>query len=245
LRQSTQVARPSAWTLQAVIDAIVYVGLAGGAVDGLHPPFGGVRVIIVVRVRLAVPLIDYVPYGEAASEVREALADSAYAESEDRHLFYELLSNADVVLPARAAYFKTMMREGAVPLREKELAYFTVAVLTDTRFVAATHGRYLVEDHGFDPEGVAALAAGDRSGLPAREEAVVEFARTATRRPADVDEAMLDALRETGYEDGQIVELLLLIGDARTATTIVTAMGIELADRGETEPEFLPETFGL
>jgi uncharacterized peroxidase-related enzyme len=192
-----------------------------------------------------VPLIDYVPYDEATPGVREALADSAYAESEDRHLFYELLSNADAVLPARAAYFRTLMHEGAVPLREKELAYFAVAAVTETRFVAATHGRYLVDEHGFDPDVVAAVASGDRSGLAAREAAVVEFARTATRRPAAVDEAMVDALRETGYDDGQVVELLLLIGDARPATTIVTAMDLELADRGETEPAFLPETFAL
>lgn len=191
------------------------------------------------------PLIDYVPFDEAAPAVREALADSAYAESEDRHLFYELLANADRVLPARAAYFGTLMRAGAVPLREKELAYFAVAVVTDTRFVAATHGRYLVDEHGFDPATLGAVAAGDHSELSPREDAVVAFARTATRRPGDVDAALLDALRETGCDDGQIVELLLLIGDARTATTIVTAMGLELADRGETEPAFLPETFDL
>lgn len=203
------------------------------------------RVIVAGRVDASVPLIDYVPYDEAAPAVRDALADSAYAESEDRHLFYELLSNADAVLPARAAYFRTMMRDGAVPLREKELAYFAVAVVTGTRFVAATHGRYLVEDHGLDPTTVEAVAGGDLSVLSGREAAVVEFARTATRRPEDVDEAMLQALRETGYDDGRIVELLLLIGDARTATTIVTAMRLELGDRGETEPAYLPERFDL
>jgi len=202
-------------------------------------------VIVDARVCGLVPLIDYVPFDDATQEVRAALADSAYAESEDRHLFYELLANADRVLPARAAYFGTMMRAGAVPLREKELAYFAVAVVTDTRFVAATHGRYLVDEHGFDPATAGAVAAGDRSGLSPREDAIVTFAETATRRPGEVDAALLEALRETGYDDGQIVELLLLIGDAATATTIVTAMGLELADRGETEPGFLPDSFDL
>lgn len=191
------------------------------------------------------PLIDYVRYENAPESVKEALAGSAYAESEDRHLFYEMLSNAPDVVPARANYFKQLMGEGAVPKREKELAYFVVALVTRTQFVAATHGRYLVDDHGYDRQMLTALARGDCSGFSSRETAVIDFVQTVVSNPNAIDETDVTALKETGYEEGEVIELLLLTCDAESATSIVSAMNMELADRGETEPDFLPAEFTL
>ena len=191
------------------------------------------------------PLLDYVRYDDAPERVREALADSAYAGSEDRHLFYEMLSNSPSVIEARVEYFTHLMTGGTVPEREKELAYFTVALATGTRFVAATHGRYLVEDHGLDEDALAALARGDPSGLDDRDLAVVSFARAVVRDPDGIADDDLKALRAVGYDDENVMELLLLTCEAQTATTIVSATDMTLADRGEAEPAFLPEPFAL
>jgi len=191
------------------------------------------------------PLIDYVRHEDAPEEVREALDSSAYADSEDRHLFYELLSNSPSVVTARSAYFRELMGGGEVPQREKELAYLAVALVTDTRFVAATHGRYLVDDHDVPPETITAIAGGDPSDLDARDRAVVSFAATVARNPEDVSETDLQALFDAGYDDGTAVELLVLTCDAQTATSIVTATEMELSDADRTEPAFLPDTFDL
>lgn len=191
------------------------------------------------------PRIDYVRADEAPPEIRDALGVSAYADTEDRHLFYEMLANVPSVFGRRIEYFGQLMSGGTVPRREKELAYLTVALVTDTRFVAATHARYLVDDHGVAPETITALADGDLSELSAREIAVVSFARRVTRNPGDVPDASLDDLRAAGYNDGGIVELLLLACEARTATTIVTVTGMALSDRGETEPAYLPDELAL
>lgn len=96
-----------------------------------------------------IPLIDYVRFEDASKEVRETLEDAVYADSEDRHLFYEMLSNSPAVVGICAEYFKQLMTEGPVPASEKELAYFAVGLATDTRFVATTHGRCLVDEHRF------------------------------------------------------------------------------------------------
>lgn len=193
--------------------------------------------------RNTMPLIDYVEAEDAPDAVRDALGDSAYADEEDRHLFYEMLANVPSVFENRVAYFGDLMNGGGVPGLEKELAYLTVALVTRTRFVAATHARYLVEDHGVAPETITALAEGDTGPLTDRERAVVGFARGVVRDPAGVSEADIDALRTAGYDDGTIVELLLLICEAQTATSIVAATGMALSDRGETIPEYLPEVF--
>jgi alkylhydroperoxidase family enzyme len=191
------------------------------------------------------PHLDYVRYEDAPEEVREALEESAYAESEERHLFYEMLSNCPSVVGARADYFRELVKGGSLPAREKELAYLTVALVTDTEFVAATHGRYLVEDHGVAEGTVRSLAAGDLSVLDERDRAIVTFARDVVRESDGITVESFDALRAVGFDDETRMELLLLTCEAQTATTIVTATGMALADRGETAPEYLPSSFDL
>jgi uncharacterized peroxidase-related enzyme len=191
------------------------------------------------------PLVEYVRADEAPPAVREALADSAYADAEERHLFYEMLANVPSIFPSRVAYFRDLMGGGVVPAREKELAYLTVALVTRTRFVAATHARYLVDDHGVPEATVAALASGDPSPLGDRDRAIVAFTERVTRDPTALAEADVEALRAVGFDDGAVVELLVVVCEARTATTIVSATGMALADRGETAPAYLPEEITL
>lgn len=189
---------------------------------------------------IIMPLIDYVRYEDAPKAVREALADSAYADSEERHLFYELLSNTPHLIPTRAAYFRELMTGGVVPEREKELAYYTVGLVTDTSFVASTHARYLVDDHDVPPETVRSIADGDLDALDDCDRAVVVFARTLVRDPTAVSEATLSPLREAGYDDAALMELVLVTCAAETATTIALAMDVALADRGDEPPAYLP-----
>jgi alkylhydroperoxidase family enzyme len=189
---------------------------------------------------IVMPLIDYVRYEDASEEVSEALADSAYSEGEERHLFYELLSNAPHLIPTRAAYFRELMAGGVVPARQKELAYCTVGLVTDTPFVASTHARYLVDDHDVPPETIRSVADGDLAALDERDRAVVTFARTLVCDPASVSEATLRPLWEVGYDDAALMELTLLVCAAETATTISLAMDIALADRGDEPPAYLP-----
>lgn len=189
------------------------------------------------------PLIDYVQAEDAPEALRRALDDSAYADTEDRHLFYEMLANVPEVFESRVNYFSELMSGGDVPKHEKELAYFTVGLLTQTRFVAATHARYLTNDHGVSSETITALAEGDHSPLTDRQRAVVAFTRQVIRDPAAVSAANIDRLQTVGYGDGDVIELLLVICEAHTATAIVAATGMTLSDRGQTSPGYLPDVF--
>jgi uncharacterized peroxidase-related enzyme len=189
--------------------------------------------------------IGYVTADDAPAEIREALDGSAYADAEDRHLFYEMLANVPSVFQHRVDYFSELMRGGELPKREKELAYLTVAFVTNTRFVAAAHARYLVDDHDVSSETITALGTGDLSGLSERDRAIVTFARQVVRDPSDVDDDAFDGLRTVGLNDSELMELLLLTCEAHSATTIVTSTGMKLSDRGETEPAYLPDEFAL
>lgn len=191
------------------------------------------------------PRIGYVQYDDAPAEIRDALEESAYADAEDRHLFYEMLANVPSVFRHRVDYFGELMRGGTVPKRDKELAYLTVAFVTETRFVAATHARYLVNDHDVPAETVTALGRGDLSVLSERERAIVSLARRVARGPSSVTNAMIDDLRAAGFGDSGVMELLLLICEAQTATAIVTTTRMALSDRGESAPPYLPDEFAL
>lgn len=190
------------------------------------------------------PLIDYVRYEDAPVEVREALANSAYANSEERHLFYELLSNAPHLIPSRANYFRELMAEGVVPKREKELAYCTVGLVTGTTFVASTHARYLEDEHDVSPETIRSIADGDLDALDERDHAVIAFVQALVCDPASITESTLSSLREVGYGDTALMELTLLVCAAETATTISLAMNVTLADRGDEPLPYLPSSFG-
>lgn len=191
------------------------------------------------------PRIGYIQYDDAPADIRDALDESAYADAEDRHLFYEMLAHAPSVFQHRVDYFSELIGGGVVPKRDKELAYLTVAFVTETRFVAATHARYLVDDHDLPAEIITALGRGDLSVLSESERAIVSLARQVARDPGGVTDAMIDDLRAAGFSDSELMELLLLTCEAQTATAIVTTTGMALSDRGESAPPYLPDEFTL
>lgn len=186
------------------------------------------------------PHVDYVRLEDAPEPVRSSIDHSAYADEEDRHLFYEILANAPSIFAERVAYFRALMTEGVVDQRDKELAYFTVAVLTNCVYPASTHGRYLVEDYGVDPETVGAIARGEYDDLSDRDWLLVEFTRRAVEDPTGLTAEHYEQLREIGFNDEAIVEYLMLINAADTAATLTHALDVRLEDKGEQPPLYLP-----
>ncbi|MFC4540510.1 carboxymuconolactone decarboxylase family protein [Halosolutus amylolyticus] len=186
------------------------------------------------------PHVDYVRLGDAPEEVRSSIDHSAYADEEDRHLFYEVLANAPSIFEERVAYFRALMTEGIVDQRDKELAYFTVATLTDCVYPASTHGRYLVEDYGTDPETVAAIIRSEYDELNDRDRFLVKFTRRIIEDPTDLTSEHYEHLREIGFDDEAIVEFLMLINAADTAVTLTHALDVRLGDKGEQPPSYLP-----
>lgn len=186
------------------------------------------------------PHVDYVRLEEAPPSVQDAIDHSAYAEDEDRHLFYELLANAPSIFAERVAYFRALMTDGVVDQRDKELAYFTVATLTDCVYPASTHGRYLVEVYGMDPEDVGTIARGTYDHLTDRDSLLIEFTIRVIEDPAGLTAEHYDQLRDIGFTDEAIIEYLMLINAADTAVTLTHALDMRLEHKGEQPPSYLP-----
>lgn len=187
------------------------------------------------------PHIDYVSLEDAPASVRDAIDYSAYADKEDRHLFYEILANSPQIFPERVEYFRALMRNGVVNQRDKELAYFTVAVLTECVYPASTHGRYLVDEFGMPESEVAAIARGEFDELSDRDLLLVEFTASVIDDPTALQATNFDRLREIGFDDAAVIEYFMLINAAQTATTLTHALDIQLADKGKQPPSYVTD----
>ncbi len=72
------------------------------------------------------------------------------------------------------------------------------------------------------PDGVAI------SGLPARQRALLAYAAKLTERPATIERADVDALRQAGLADADILALVEVIAYYAYANRIADGLGIEL-----------------
>ena len=87
--------------------------------------------------------------------------------------------------------------------------------------------RRLLEDHQKADAIKAALMREDIDGEPftPAETAALRYAAQLSRAPADVDEGMIEALRETGFDDGQILEINQVVAYFAYANRTVLGLG--------------------
>lgn len=178
-------------------------------------------------------LIEYVDpetTDEATRELLERDADYYGRPS----LFARAMANNPDVFAVRSEYHHRLVNEGDLDARTCELAYLAVSVSNDCSYCVASHSEKLVESVGLPEVEVEALTSGDLSGFDEREQAAIEFAQQTARDPKRVGEAHLDALREVGFDDPEIVRLLTVVAAAVAANTIADALSLHPTDRDET-----------
>lgn len=89
-----------------------------------------------------------------------------------------------------------------------------------------------------------ALASGDLSRFDARETAALHYAERLTRAPAEVDESLVEAMREAGMDDGEILEVNQVAAYFAYANRTVQGLGVTtrgdvlgLAPRNSDDPD--------
>jgi uncharacterized peroxidase-related enzyme len=149
-------------------------------------------------------------------------------------LFARVLANNPDVLEARHEYVSTLTETGILDDRLTELAYAAVATAVECEYCVESHTDRLVEHVGLDVETVESLASGDDDALAAllddRGHAVVTVARsiaTDAKRVSADDFAML---REAGFDDETIVELVVVASAAVAATVVADTLNIHPQD---------------
>ena len=176
------------------------------------------------------PLVPYLDPDDAEGSARELLeADAGYYDRPS--LFARAMATNPRVFAARNDYHRRIVREGDVDTGLKELAYLAVSVANDCAYCTASHGERLVEDVGLSAVDIEAVGRGDFDGFGPAERAVLAFADAVAREPAAVTETDVTPLREAGFSDADLIELLAACAAAVAANTIADALGIDPADR--------------
>ena len=142
------------------------------------------------------------------------------------------------VLRAQRAYQEALFE--AAPVDEELFEYVMVAVAqaNDCDYCAGSHRLKLMSVAGIDEAVIDAMAERDYSSLDERECAVVEFAEQAAADPHRIGPAHIEALQAVGFDEGDIVQLLAVIGACDTANTTVSALSITPADRDDDLPTY-------
>jgi len=175
-------------------------------------------------------LVEYVDPDSTEESVRELLQTDA--ETYDRpSLFARAMANTPEMLDARMGYADRVLEAGHLDTELKELAYVAVSVTNDSRYCVASHTEHLVEHLGVPAERVAAIQSGDSSVFDERERLAIEFAESVASDPDGVGDDELDALRDAGFDDAAVVELLTVCATAVAANTIVDTLSIAPEDR--------------
>lgn len=187
------------------------------------------------------PLIEYAEVDKLDEKTREMLSR---AELPDGTIpaFARMLVNNPEVFGAAMAQFSTVMFGGSVDVGLKQLAFVTVSQLNDSPYCAATHGQHLVEALGYPMDNLEALASGDDSGFSEEQRAVVEFARQAGTDPHGVSDRHITALRQVGFDDADIVELMAAVAQASFANTIVETLEIVPEDENPDLTRYYPKS---
>lgn len=178
------------------------------------------------------PLLDYVSPDDTDDHIRELLAEWS-SEYDKRSLLREVLSNNPDVLRAWSQYFHALMHEGNLEPELKEYARTAVSQANRCQYCASSHGETMVETYGIPEERVRAIAEDDFTDFSDRERVVVEFAKQIATDPKRVSERHIDDLLQAGFEESDVIELLVVSTNAIAANTVADALNVHPEDRGD------------
>jgi uncharacterized peroxidase-related enzyme len=171
-------------------------------------------------------VVDPIP-GEKAPEELRAVYDGL-AKTHDRvPNFFATLAHRPAALKAFLPLYATVMREGTVEAKHKELAYLKTSILNGCEYCARAH-TVSARRAGVTAEQIAALTFYERSPLfDEKDKAVLLYTERVTRAAgAGLRDAAMGDLRRLFSED-QVVELALVIAMANFTNRINNGLRIE------------------
>lgn len=185
------------------------------------------------------PLIDYADPAAVDESTRDLLERSRN-DRDEIPAFPRMLANNPTIFEATMGQYGEVLFGGDLELPLKQLVIVTVSQANDCAYCAATHGAELVEALGLPATHLEAVTAGDYSELSDRQRAVVEFAHQAATDPKRVTTDHLEALRAVGFDDSDVVELVVVTAQATFANTIADVMNIRPQDQSADLDEYYP-----
>ena len=175
-------------------------------------------------------LVEYVRPEDAEGRARNLL-EAYRAEHGESALFNEALAHNPEFLEARFEYATGVLDSGHVERDIKEFLFVVVSMANECTYCVGDHENEFVERFGGDEEELELVSQRRFGDLPARKAAIARFGTQVAEDPKRVGESHLEALRDLGYAETDLIEILASATLAVSANTIVDALSIHPVDR--------------
>lgn len=156
----------------------------------------------------------------------QAALVAAITPSPDSRAYYALLAHDAPVLRERTALFNAIMYgPGGLRRADRELATVAASRVNGCIYCASVHARRYAQLTRDEALVQRLLDEGVDTPLPAREQALVDYAVALTRDPHAVTSADLAPLRDAGLSDGDIFDAALAAAMFGWANRLMQTLG--------------------
>jgi len=174
-----------------------------------------------------------VPENEAEGRLRQTY-DKVGRPDGSVHNLYKAYASRPAIMAQADGLYRAIMHgeENTLPPWLLELVSCQVAVLAGCGYALAHHGanlKSLLGDAERGDEMLDALREGEFDrGFDAREAAILGYSAKLTRTPQDMTEADVEALRDAGLADGEILEVNQVSASFNYWARTINGLGIQL-----------------
>ncbi|MFZ0211373.1 MAG: carboxymuconolactone decarboxylase family protein [Candidatus Acidiferrales bacterium] len=174
--------------------------------------------------------VNPLPVEKAASQLRPVYEDLTKKIGKMPNIF-AAMAHRPSMLEKFLPLYQAIWQDGTVENHYKELAYLKASMLNGCEYCSRAH-MASGKGAGISEEQIRALQFYERSSLfDEKEKATLLYAEQVTRAASTIRESMLQAMRKF-YDEGQIVELTMLICMANftnrfnDATKVIPDLGV-------------------
>lgn len=151
--------------------------------------------------------LDVVDVDTASPEQIAVLEEShPKAKVSDYYLF--LVHQPEVLRQRSAAFNAIMYAPGGMPRAERELGATVVSRLNGCVYCASVHAQRYTQLAKQDEVIEQVFDNPQTAGTTAREQAITKFSIDITERPSAISAADIQALKDAGLNDGEVLDLL-------------------------------------
>jgi uncharacterized peroxidase-related enzyme len=140
--------------------------------------------------------------------------------------YFQALGRAPRVAAGHMALGAALQEEGALPAALKEQILLVVSGLNTSSYCIAIHMEVLRKLGVEKPLG--RTLATNYAGAPVgdKEKALFRFADKLTRKPSDVEQADIEAVRQAGWDEAALFETVLMVAWANFINRVSIGLGL-------------------
>lgn len=170
-------------------------------------------------------------YPEHSDLAPEALAAIEHFEADHGRptLLRSMMAWSPPALDAMELLYHPTFERGLLSREFKEALFVAAASARECPYCTGGHSRLLVVQFGHSEADVRAMRDGEASGgWSEKELAMIVHVRKAATEPTEIGQDDVDALKELGWSEQEIVEGTLMAAHAAFTTTLAQSMHLEV-----------------